>query len=554
MNPEFTTKVPVLSPSANTDEKMLPNISHTNGKSLIKHPSPDPYKYVDLKSGDKDKSRVTILIEIGEHLEKFHDPNGDAYAVIVVNEHCEVWQLNSREFRDWLSYQYFQLSGKGTDRKSVSDALSTLTAIARHRCEKRSVFRRVAGDDKTIYIDLCDEAWRVIEVNASGYQILDKPPVMFVRNKGMVALPDPSDKGSIDDLWKFLNIDDKDKPLVLAFIVAAFRPLGPYPILVLLGEQGTAKSTLSKLLRMLIDPSTTLLRSPPKDERDFLIGAINNWLLNFDNLSGMRPWLSDGLCRMATGGGFATRELYTDTNEILVDLKRPAIVNGIDDLATRQDFAERSILLHLHPIQDDRRVTEKKLMKAFWGAHANILGGIMKLLSSAICNIDSVSLASQPRMADFAQWVEAAGIAGFLDAYNDNQNAVTSTGLHASPVGSAVMDLIDLETEWKGTMAELHRELENYTDDEIRATKAWPKSATWLSNYLRRLGSSLRKLGIDVTLPEQATDHQVHIKKTPRPVKIADIAELPAENNANEQNQQNFPVVGNGSDLIEERI
>ena len=290
--------------------------------------------------------------------------------------------------------------------------------------------------------------------------------------------------------------------------------------------------------RLGADPSTTLLRSPPKDERDFLIGAINNWILNFDNLSGMRPWLSDGLCRMATGGGFATRELYTDTSEILVDLKRPTIVNGIDDLATRPDFAERSILLHLHPIQDENRITERELMAAFQQNYAAILGGILNLLSTAIRNVDSVSLTSQPRMADFAVWAAAANIEGFLDAYSQNQNAITVTGVQASPVGSAVIFLMEDEAEWNGTMAELHKELEKFVEEDVRHSKSWPKSPTWLSNYLRRLGSSLRKLGIDVTLPEQAKDHQVHIEKILQPENIANIAELHPENQANEQNRQ----------------
>ena len=510
----------------------------------------EPYQNICLfNDDDKKKSKVTVLIEIGEYLEKFHDPNDEAYVVIIINGHNEVWPMKSKVFRDWLSNQYYQLAKSGTDRSSINDALSTLAAIAKFDCEERHVYRRVAGDNKTIYIDLCDESWRVIEVSALGWQILDKSPVMFIRNKGMTALPVPSEQGCIEKLWNFLNIEEKHRPLILAYMVAAFRPQGPYPILVLLGEQGTAKSTFAKILRMLIDPSGVPLRSPPKDERDFLIGVTNNWLISLDNLSGMRSWLSDALCRMATGGGFATRELYTDTSEILIDLQRPTIVNGIDDVATRPDFAERSMLLHLHPIQPKDRCTEKKLMEAFQKDCATILGGIMNLLSSAIRNVDSVSLKSQPRMADFAEWAVAAEIEGFLDAYNQNQNAVTVTGVQASPVGGAVMFLMEDEVEWNGTMAELHKELEKFIDEDVKYSKAWPKSPTWLSNNLRRLGSSLRKLGIDVTLPEQAKDHQVHIKKILQPKNIANIAEMPAENQANGQNRQFSEDVGNNATI-----
>jgi len=196
------------------------------------------------------------------------------------------------------------------------------------------------------------------------------------------------------------------------------------------------------------------------------------------------------------------------------------------------------MLLHLPPIQSKDRSTEKKLMEAFQKVGATILGGIMNLLSSAIRNVDSVSLKLQPRMADFAEWAVAAKIEGFLDAYNQNQNAVTVTGVQASPVGSAVMYLMEDKVEWNGTMAELDKELEKFIDEDVKNSKAWPKSLTWLSNYLRRLGSSLRKLGIDVTLPEQAKDHQVHIKKILQSGNIADITELPEENEVNGQNRQ----------------
>jgi len=508
----------------------------------------EPYQNVCLfYDGDKRKSKLTVLIEIGEQLEKFHDSNGKAYVVLPINAHREIWPMKSKKFRDWLSSQYYKLSKTGTDRSSVNDALSTLVAMAIDEGIERQVYFRVAGDNNRIFIDLCDKAWRVIEVDADGWRILDESPIMFIRNKGMVALPEPEVGGCINHLWNYLNIEEMHRPLVLGYLIATFRPQGPYPILALIGEQGTAKSTFVKILRLLIDPSTVPLRSPPKDERDFLVGATNNWMVTLDNLSGIRPWLSDSICRLATGGGFSTRELYTDTDEVLVEIQRPVIVNGIDDVATRPDFAERSILLHLHPIPPLQRITERKLWKEFNIHHANILGGIMNILSLAIRNIKTVCLEMQPRMADFAEWAVAAKIEGFLDAYNQNQNAVTVTGVQASPVGSAVMFLMEDKVEWNGTMAELHKELEKFIDDDVKNSKAWPKSPTWLSNYLRRLGSSLRKLGIDVTLPEQAKDHQVYIKKILQPGNIANIAELPAENQANGQNRQFSEDVGNNA-------
>src|SRR5437868_13535290 len=94
--------------------------------------------------------------------------------------------------------------------------------------------------------------------------------------------------------------------------IAAFRPTGPYPILMLQGEQGTAKSTTTRILRSLIDPNVSPLRTVPRNERDLMIAATNSWAQCFDNLSHIPLWFADALCRLATGGGFATRKLRTD--------------------------------------------------------------------------------------------------------------------------------------------------------------------------------------------------------------------------------------------------
>jgi len=108
----------------------------------------------------------------------------------------------------------------------------------------------------------------------------------------------------------FLNLkSDNDFVLVVAWLVAPLRNSGPYPVLALSGEQGSAKSTLTAILRELLDPNTAPLRALPREDRDLFIAATNGHVLAFDNVSGLPAWLSDTLCRLATGGGFAVRQL-----------------------------------------------------------------------------------------------------------------------------------------------------------------------------------------------------------------------------------------------------
>src|SRR5262249_54643184 len=154
------------------------------------------------------------------------------------------------------------------------------------------------------------------------------------RRGGMLDIPAPGGVGSFEQLWKIANVSVADRPLVLGWLVAALRPRGPYPILMLNGEQGSAKTTTAKALRALIDPNVASARRLPKDERDLAIAAGNAWILSFDNISGLPGWLSDSLCALATGSGFATRQNYSDTDEVIFGGARPIVLNGIPDLGS----------------------------------------------------------------------------------------------------------------------------------------------------------------------------------------------------------------------------
>src|SRR5262249_8862661 len=159
-----------------------------------------------------------------------------------------------------------------------------------------------------------------------------------------------------------VNLRDGDCwRLLVAWLVAAFRPGRPFPILTVNGEQGSAKSTLCRMVRALIDPNRSALRRPPRSDRDLMIAAANGWIVAFDNLSDMPDSLSDALCALATGAGYSTRELYTDDDEKLFNATRPVIVNGIEDLATRPDLLDRSLPLTLQAISDNQRREEEEL-------------------------------------------------------------------------------------------------------------------------------------------------------------------------------------------------
>jgi hypothetical protein len=166
----------------------------------------------------------------------------------------------------------------------------------------------------------------------------------------------PERGGNLDDLRAFLNVpEDSNFALVKAWLSGCFQPNGPFPLLVLTGEQGSAKSTTGRVLKRLIDPSAAPLRGEPKEARDLMIAARNAHVIALDNLSHLPGWLSDAFCRLATGGGFSTRELFTDDGEVIFDATRPVILTGNEDFITRGDLLQRSILLRHPHIADENR-------------------------------------------------------------------------------------------------------------------------------------------------------------------------------------------------------
>jgi hypothetical protein len=164
---------------------------------------------------------------------------------------------------------------------------------------------------------------------------------------------------------------------VVSWLLGALQHPGPFPLLAIAGEQGSAKTVLSKILRALIDPNVAPVRALPREERELMIAANNGHVLAFDNLSSLPGWLSDALCRLASGGSFALRALYTDADEVLFQAARPTILNGIEDVVTRQDLADRAIFLTMGSLRDEQRRPETELWREFELARPRILGALL---------------------------------------------------------------------------------------------------------------------------------------------------------------------------------
>jgi hypothetical protein len=454
---------------------------------------------------DERKSEATRLVELAGNVELFHTPDEEPYASFHFSGHLETWPVNSSGFRNWLTRRLYETEHKAPTAQSLKDALNVLSSVARFDRKPREVHLRIAEHDGAIYIDLCDHTWRVVKVTAEEWQVIpaEAAEVRFRRTKGMLALPEPTKGSSIESLRGFINVSDAQWPLFLAALVACFRPDHPFPVLALHGEQGSAKTTTARIFRELIDPNKASLRSEPKDERDLMIAAKNGWIIGFDNLSRIPPLLSDAVCRLATGGGFGTRKLYENDEEVLFDAMRPVILNGIEELVTRSDLLDRAIVLTLAAIPDDKRQTQGELWEKFERQRPGLLGALLDAVSCALRNVSNVRLDRSPRMADFAQWATAAESAlglqngEFMRAYSGNREIANDLALEASAASAALLALIDEHEYWKGTSSELLSELNSLPgNEEIKRHRGWPKSPQAMGGILKRMAPNLRAVGI----------------------------------------------------------
>ncbi|MBP2227191.1 hypothetical protein J2847_000458 [Azospirillum agricola] len=480
-------------------------------------PASKPGKKAAPDSDDDDLPQRDRLILCATRGELWRDADHTAHATVGVDGHLESFAVRSTAYRRHLlkiyGARYQQVIAEGDTRitipgspssQALADAMNSIDAIACNGPEKVPAVR-VGEHEGRVVIDLGTADWSAVVIGPDGWEVVAHPPVPFIRPAGLRPLPVPVKGGRIADLRPFLNIgSDEDFRLAVAWIVACLKPNGPFPVMVVNGEQGAAKSTFCRVLRRLIDPNAADLRSPPKDERDALLAARNGWVLGYDNLSFIDGDQSDWFCRIATGGGFATRALYTNNEEVLIDVCRPVLLNGIPALASRPDLADRAVALTLPAMTAEARQPEGAFWTAFDAAAPRILGALFDGVSMALRNRATVTLARLPRMADFALWAAAAFPAfgwkpdQFVDAYETNRAQGVAEAVEADPVASAVLEIMADRDAWIGTATALLSDINLKVTPEVSRDKTWPKDGIRLSNRLRRVAPALRALGIEV--------------------------------------------------------
>ena len=491
------------------DPRQPAGAEESEGIVMPPHPVEDDEKPKEARTKASDRA---VRLAFGSGAELWHDPELVGFVSIHKSGHRENYPIKSKAARMWMMGLFYGSERRGLSAQECADALGLLEAKAIHEGAEYPVAVRVAHLEGRVILDLGRPEWDAVEATAGGWTI--RPaidlPVRFKRPAGLLALPVPKPGGDLLKLVDVLNTDEEGIRLALAWLLFALGGGGPYPILALAGEQGTGKSTAARVLREIVDPNSVGLRTTPKEERDLAIAAQNAHILGFDNFSTIPEWLSDALCRLATGAGFATRALYTDSEETLFSAKRPIILNGIPDLMTRGDLADRALAVTLERIREEDRKPESEVWKMVEQVKPEILGGLLDAVAVALRNLPGLRLGSLPRMADFARFIVAAEPAlpwrdgEFLATYQAAREdgariLLEGDSIHALLAGIAKAGNGDPATPgtWEGTAAALLGRL-NATRGDGKPPAGWPKSARGLSSHLRRIAPAMRQTNLEV--------------------------------------------------------
>jgi hypothetical protein len=457
----------------------------------------------------KSPSQAQLLMAMAEDTYRLiRSTDGRAYAVPKLGPQIAV-PLASRSgnsVRARLAASLHRQTGKVASASALADCITVLDGEA-SELDPRPVWLRVGQHHDTVIVDMGAETGQCITITPHGWAICTDSPVIFRRSELTHPLVTPARGGTLDPLRALVNLSEEDYRLAIAWVVAAYLTGIPHPILLIQGEQGTAKSSLIRTLLALVDPQPAADRTPPRDSREWAIFARASWAFSFDNITDIPPWLSNALCKGVTGDAVLQRVLHSDEDIGVYSFQRVIALTTIairHDLAG--DLADRILLVEPEVI--DTRRTETDITAARAAALPAALGAVLDLVAGVLRELPGTTVANAPRMADFARvlaaldavtgWdtlacyrVKVAGLALSLIEGNTFAYAIYRLAACPSPDG------LD-PAPWEGTAAELLDTLRRICADARMPVGDLPEDVRAAGRQVREIAPALRKAGIDV--------------------------------------------------------
>ena len=444
----------------------------------------------------KRRSDIQAIINLVEdkRVRLTHDEHHESYAVIEDGEKRQVLRMDSRRFQRWLSRQYYKSTKKmrAASKENLQAAIDILEAEA-FEAPPVKLHNRFAHLDGAVWLDLADDK-HAVKVTPEGWEVVRHPPVLFRRLSHQLPLPLPERGGSLQLLRPFLNLSVADDWAILrAWIIAALLGEVARPILIFHGVQGSAKTTVARLLRSLVDPCGIYSLDMGQDRAEWAQALQHHAVPVLDNLGHLKNWQENLLCRAVTGGGYTKRALYSNDDDVLWSFRRAILITGINIPTVAPDLLDRALLINLERLSPDKRREENELWRDFEALKPKILGALLDALVGAMKHYPNIKPSNPVRMVDFYRWgaaiseaLEPGGARAFEEAMARNVARQTEEVLEGDPLADAIQDLVmHRQGIWEGSPSELLNKLNS--DDSHRRDKYWPANSAALGRRLRVL-------------------------------------------------------------------
>lgn len=425
--------------------------------------------------------KATFIMNILEQIEIQYTQNGIMAYVDMKGKKVEM-PIDSKKFQSVIASYYFSLCNKVAAIGMIKNCIMSFQGTKLMELEMIEQKTRILRNktENALYLDKADDDYRYFKITTNGWTIEENGEKYFWRNPFQGEIPIPDKKNAnVEKIFEYCRIPVGLRRIFIAYVTSCFISTIEHPCLVLEGEKGAGKTTVSRFLKALIDPKKSdkpNANALPKDIQEIVYAYKHNYLLAFDNLESLKRNQSDFLCSVITGMDYTKRALYTNGDIYSIDLCQPVILNGISNVVTRDDLINRSIIITLEKPSNDieENDNDEEFIDAFMRDRSIILGGIFNILSDALKNYKPNSVPNRPRMSAFYEWgyyICEAWKKGygnkFCDEYWNLINKQADEGDWDSPLPHALLYLIESQRnkEWDGTISELLEELKDICNE-----------------------------------------------------------------------------------------
>lgn len=452
----------------------------------------------------------TFPFNLPDLLDLHIDQHDRAFGIICDHGNVYAQQIGSRPSDNRIR-QIAQAYNITLRRNDLVDINHSLQAQAEISSKKRDVWHRVAPFKEGIEIDVGDEKHTRIRVTAGKVvEINHGSDTLFYRSKTTSKLVLPAAVGKVNLLKKYLNMHSVSQALYIGWLTYTIAhpklSSSKFVILVLQGNQGTGKSSQCKnIILRILDPSTTSVQMMPTNIKDLAVAVQHKHVVCFDNVRELRQLMADALCVAVTGGALTGRQLYSDSEQSVIQLHCAIVVNGIHSFIDQPDLAQRCLPIEMLSFAEKDRKSEKLIIQELNEDMPLIMRGLYDLIADVLNYLPTVQATHPERMIDFVLWLAAMEVAlkvppgVYQAAFSDVVNQGQLDSLLDNSLASAVVDLANNNSDWSGTPAELLRKLNQSFDRNTLRDRDWPANPIALSKRLKPLVASLSTQGIHIT-------------------------------------------------------